>query len=103
MQRVTLGAVLALAAVQAATAQTTSSSTPHPGRLLASNCFQCHGTNGRSVADIERLAGKSASEVYNELREWQLKGEPDSIMSRHAKGYTDAQMRLIADYFSKQR
>ena len=28
------------------------------GRLLASNCFQCHGTNGKpSVGGFDRLAG----------------------------------------------
>ncbi|WP_425485618.1 c-type cytochrome, partial [Hydrogenophaga aromaticivorans] len=39
-----------------------------PGRLLASNCFQCHGTNGRGPG-FERLAGESADEIYDELRE----------------------------------
>ncbi len=30
--------------------------TPPPGRLLASNCFQCHGTDGRGDGTFERLA-----------------------------------------------
>jgi cytochrome c553 len=28
---------------------------------------------------------------------------PPKMMDMHARGYTDAQIRLIADYFSKQR
>jgi cytochrome subunit of sulfide dehydrogenase len=38
------------------------------GRLLASNCFQCHGTNGKPTSGgFDRLAGESVSEIYNEL------------------------------------
>jgi sulfide dehydrogenase cytochrome subunit len=90
--------VLALAATPAL-AQTTTVSPP-PGRLLASNCFQCHGTNGKG--GVETLAGESSSEIYNELKEMQRKSSPE-MMDMHARGYTDAQIRLIADYFSKQR
>ena len=73
-----------------------------PGRLLASNCFQCHGTNGRAIDGMERLAGKSAHEIYEELLE--MKGKPanSNIMHVHARGYTDAQLRLIADYLARQ-
>jgi sulfide dehydrogenase cytochrome subunit len=95
------GLVLALALPNAfpAYAQTTTTAPP-PGRLLASNCFQCHGTNGSG--GIERLAGESVSEIYNELKEMQRKSPPE-MMDMHSRGYTDAQIRQIADYFSKQR
>lgn len=74
------------------------------GRLLASNCFQCHGTNG--TGGFERLAGESASEIYNEMKEMQ--GNPATserekeIMVVHANGYTDAELKLIAAFLSKQ-
>jgi len=92
------GAVLALAAMPAL-AQTVTTDPP-AGRLLASNCFQCHGTNGKG--GVESLAGESVSEIYNELKEMQRKTNPE-MMDMHARGYTDAELRLIADYFSKQR
>ena len=44
-------------------------SAPPVGRLLASNCFACHGTNGRPAGGFDRLAGESASEIYDELKE----------------------------------
>lgn len=94
------GLSLALACLGAA-AQTTGSAPP-PGRLLASNCFQCHGYNGRSSAGFEILAGESAAEIYGELREMRREVPPE-MMDVHARGYTDAQLRLIADYLSKQR
>lgn len=85
-----------LLAAGTAFAQTTT--TPPAGRLLASNCFQCHGTNGSG--GFERLAGMSANEIVGELREMRLKSAPD-IMEVHARGYTDAQLRLIGNYFAK--
>lgn len=76
-----------------------AASTPHPGRLLASNCFQCHGTEGRGGFDS--LAGKSASDIYGDLREMKYERVGNDIMKAHARGYTDAEMRLIADYFAQ--
>jgi cytochrome c553 len=91
------GLVLALATAPAF-AQTT---TPPPaGRLLASNCFQCHGTNG--TGGVEKIAGKSSSEIYKDLKEMQTK-TPPKMMDMHARGYTDAELRLISDYFATQR
>ena len=72
------------------------------GRLLASNCFQCHGTNGKGPG-FDKLAGKSASEIYKELREFGSGKEGDGIMSRHAMGYTDAQLRSLSAWFATQR
>lgn len=69
-----------------------------PGWLLASNCFQCHGTDGRGGFDA--IAGKSVGEIYKKLKEMQSKSPGDDLMVPHAKGYTDAQLRLIDGYLS---
>jgi sulfide dehydrogenase cytochrome subunit len=76
-----------------------STSDIHPGRLLASNCFQCHGTNGSGGFD--RIQG--STELLSELRKFASGEEdPGGIMAAHAVGYTDAQLQLIADFLSKQ-
>lgn len=72
------------------------------GRLLASNCFQCHGTNGRGAA-FDPLAGLSASETYKKLKAMQSGKEGNGIMPRHSMTYTDAQLLQIADWFSRQK
>jgi cytochrome c553 len=72
----------------------------HPGRLLASNCFQCHGTNGHGM---EGLAGESVSEISEELYEMQRETIGTDIMHVYAQGFTDEQIGLIADYLSKQQ
>lgn len=72
------------------------------GRLLASNCFQCHGTNG--TGGFDRLAGKSANEIYGELREFASgKEDANGIMAAHAMGFSDAQLKSIASYFASVR
>ncbi|MBI5688716.1 MAG: c-type cytochrome [Verrucomicrobia bacterium] len=76
-----------------------SAATP-PGQLLASQCAQCHGTNGQAVSGFESIRGKSASDMYKTLVE--MKNRPaENIMDRQARGYTDAQLRLIAEYLAK--
>jgi cytochrome c553 len=72
--------------------------TTNSARLLASNCYQCHGTYG--TGGFERLAGESATEIYSELKELAASTSSNNIMAAHAAGYTDAQLRAIAAYLS---
>lgn len=69
------------------------------GALLASQCFQCHGYNGHSLGEIDSIAGKPASDLYGDLKEFQTNGKND-IMSKQARLYTDAELKEIAVYFS---
>jgi len=92
--------LLAMAAsIGAATAQ---AQTSPPGRLLASNCFQCHGTNGRGPG-FEDIAGESPEKIYKELVEMRAGKEGRGLMVKHAMGYTDEQLRQLAQWLSTQR
>ena len=71
-----------------------------PGRTLAANCFQCHGTNG--YAGELKIAGQGASGMVQKLTEMKAKDPRDNIMNVHAGAYTSDEIKLIADYFSKQ-
>jgi sulfide dehydrogenase cytochrome subunit len=74
---------------------------PPAGRLLASHCAQCHGTNGNAV-NFESLAGESANELYHELIEMKYRSRIEGIMDLQARGYTDAQLWLISQYYAAQ-
>jgi sulfide dehydrogenase cytochrome subunit len=76
------------------TTQTVSAANAN-GRLLASNCFQCHGTEG--TGGFERIRGKSASEVKKYL----TMPAGSDIMAAHAQGYTVAQLDAIAAYLNQ--
>lgn len=72
------------------------------GRLLASNCFQCHGTNGKGPG-FDQINGKSVGEIYQKLKEFQAGKEGNGIMAKHALGYTDAQLVALDKWLSTQR
>jgi sulfide dehydrogenase cytochrome subunit len=91
------GAVVALATFLPFSA---SADDPTINRMLASQCSQCHGTNGQAVGDIDSLAGESAWEIREELLEMQFEDRPDDVMDHQALGYTDDQIRRIANYLS---
>lgn len=74
---------------------------PDGGRLLASQCFQCHGTEGRSVSRIEGLAGE-AGEIASEMQEMKYSTNLNDIMHRQAKGYSDSEIQAIAAYFANR-
>lgn len=74
---------------------------PPPGRLLASNCFQCHGTHGAGPG-FESLAGKSADKLYKELQKLRTGKERDGLMAKHALGYSEDQLREIVQWLSHQ-
>ena len=99
MTRPTIPMALLTALLCACAAQ---AQTVPAGRLLASNCFQCHGTNGNGPG-FDKLAGQSASSIYGDLKAFQSGKEGNGIMAKHALGYTDAQLQALAQWLSTQR
>lgn len=66
------------------------------GRLLASQCFQCHGSNGRSVNGWDSIAGESYGEILEELNEYPT----THIMGAATIGYTQQEREDLATYLS---
>jgi sulfide dehydrogenase cytochrome subunit len=82
-------------------AQSAGAQVANEGRLLASGCFQCHGTSGLK-GGFGTLAGVGKEDMLNKLNnDMRTKDARSSIMNPHARGYTSYQLSLIADYFSK--
>ena len=82
-------------------AQSAVAQVVNEGRLLASGCFQCHGTSGLK-GGFGTLAGVGKEDMLNKLNnDMRTKDARSSIMNPHARGYTSYQLSLIADYFSK--
>ncbi len=74
----------------------------HLGRNLAAQCANCHGTNGKSVAQVPSLAGQPSNVLVQKMKDYRDGKLPASIMHQLAKGYSDEQVALMADYFSRQ-
>ena len=94
--------LIPLVVVAAAASTAAQAQVGQAGRLLASNCFQCHGTNGKGPG-FDDINGKSVGEIYKKLKEFQAGKEGNGIMAKHALGYTDAQLVALDKWLSTQR
>jgi len=70
--------------------------------MLANNCSTCHGPDGHSPGAIPSIAGKPAEYLATALREFRAGTRTATVMTRHAKGYSDEDIQALADYFSRQ-
>lgn len=71
------------------------------GEILASTCFTCHGTEGKSPGAIPSIAGIPADSLRRTLQEFRDGRRPSTVMGRHATGYSDEELASIADYLSR--
>lgn len=79
-------------------AQDTASALP-----LVANCFTCHGSEGSSPGSIPSIDGKTTDYLLRKLRGFRDGSEENTIMDRIAKGYSDEQLQLIANYLAQRR
>jgi cytochrome c553 len=72
---------------------------------LAATCAQCHGTNGVAVAgsSITSLAGLDKAYTVAQMKAFKAGARPATIMHQLSKGYSDAQIEVLATYFAAQK
>jgi sulfide dehydrogenase cytochrome subunit len=93
-------AALPVAAADAPAPAAQPSAPPSPAAVInmISNCYSCHGTDGRSPGAIPSLTGKNAQQALLQLKEFKSGQLATTVMTRHAKGYTDAELEALANY-----
>jgi len=71
---------------------------------MAANCAPCHGTDGHAVrgSTIAGLAGRSSAEIADIMAQYKEGKRSATVMQQIAKGFSEAEIIAIADYFSKQ-
>ncbi len=69
-------------------------------RMIASQCAQCHGTDGHATGDIDQIAGKDTADLYKKLLDMKGEDRAEGVMDHQALGYTDEQLYRIARYYS---
>ena len=72
-------------------------------RSLAANCTGCHGPNGISAGAIPTLAGLERAYIVTAMQEFKAGTRQATVMHQHAKGYTDQEIEVLAQYFSQQK
>ena len=73
-------------------------------RSMAANCAACHGTGGRAVSgsSVVALAGKPRDEIVQSMAQFKEGKKTATLMHQVAKGYSEAEIAALADYFSRQ-
>jgi len=74
-------------------------------RALAANCAGCHGTEGRAPRDslVPGLAGMPEAHFVVQMKAFQSGARQGTLMPQLAKGYSDAQILALAQYFAAQK
>ncbi len=92
-------AVLALAAPWALA----QSPDANLARNLAATCANCHGITGTSQGAMPSLAGRDATYIVDQMRQFREGKRSATIMHQLSKGYSDEQIAAIAAYFASQK
>ena len=74
-------------------------------RSLAATCASCHGTNGRATegSTVPSLAGTPRAQMITQMAAFKAGTRSATVMHQLSKGYTDAQIVQLADYFAAQQ
>lgn len=71
---------------------------------LAATCANCHGTNGVGVqgSAVTSLANLSVEYIKTNMIWFKTGQRPATVMHQLAKGYTDEQIDIIANYLGQK-
>lgn len=74
-------------------------------KSLAATCANCHGTNGKATegSAVVSLAGLDKAYHIAQLKAFKSGARPATVMHQLSKGYSDAQIEVLATYFAAQK
>ncbi len=74
-------------------------------KSLAATCANCHGTNGKAVegSSVVSIAGLDKAYTIAQMKAFKAGTRPATIMHQLSKGYSDAQIEVLATYFAAQK
>lgn len=75
---------------------------PQDVAVLAAACSNCHGPDGRSTGGVPSLRGQDGAHLLQRMQAFKA-GQPAidaTVMTRLMKGYDDAEIRALAQWFA---
>jgi cytochrome subunit of sulfide dehydrogenase len=69
----------------------------------ASSCSGCHPVSRAVETPAGRLIGHSSAEIVTAMQAFRSGQRSSTIMDRIAKGFTDAEIKAIADWYGAQK
>ena len=102
---VTLPLLCLLSFAGAADAQSDAGKETLYTKSLAATCANCHGSNGAAVAGsgVTSLAGLDMAYTIAQMKAFKTGTRPATVMHQISKGYSDAQIDVLATYFAAQK
>ena len=99
------GAALAQQPAPPTSAFAAANLSPKGVAAMATACAMCHGSEGVPVAGstVAPLAGRPAQGTIDAMKEFREGKRDATIMHQIAKGYGDAEVAAIAQYFAARR
>jgi len=73
------------------------------GVMLGNTCAGCHGTDGVSAGPAPTIAGMSPDYLADTMKGFRSGDIRATIMTRIAKGYSDADIDAMSKFFSEQK
>jgi len=74
-----------------------------PPKSVANVCAACHGVDGNSAISANpKLSGQHPEYLYKQLTNFKSGARANAVMSGMAGMLSDADMHLVAEYYSKQ-
>lgn len=97
-------ALLSLGMAQPALAQGALTEQQLRVQSLAATCAACHGTGGNAVEGyaVGGLSQFTPEYIITNMKAYKSGERPAKVMHQLAKGYTDEQIELIANYLGKK-
>jgi cytochrome c553 len=72
---------------------------PPPG---AAACSGCHATSAKVETRVPRIAGRKPADIVAAMQAFRSGQKPATVMNRIAKGFSDDEIRAIADWLGAQ-
>jgi cytochrome subunit of sulfide dehydrogenase len=69
----------------------------------AASCTGCHAADPKIETRVPRISGRPPAEIAAAMEAFRSGQKPATVMDRIAKGFTDAEIRAIADWVSAQK
>ena len=71
------------------------------GQVMANSCLSCHGAEGAGPGSMPSIRELTQQGLINKLLAFKRGKGDATIMHRHARGYTEAEIREMAAYLGQ--
>ena len=69
----------------------------------AASCTGCHPSSSKVTTPVRRLVGVDRDIIVRAMEEFRSGQRTGTVMDRIAKGFSDAEIKAIADWYAAQK